>query len=762
MMTHHAITALSILATILQAAPPADRSGGIVTVIASGETHAMLDPCDCPQEPGGGLAERATILKAQQSAGQALLLDAGGFAGGGMYDTYTAGRAMDSLRTIAAINAMGGMRYDAAVVGDDDLQYGAAWLAQRADAAGLPLVSANCLAPGNKRFVPAWRIVVKNNIRFGIAGLTTQERLSAGDGSVIVEPPLMALKKIWKELQSASDYQIILSHLGEEAITALVDSFPDVDLIVNGHRKSGQYPATMIGRTVVMQFGYQGKKLARADLRFSAGGREPLALEKGEWIPVAPGTSPDSSVAKRLFLSSTIEARSVYDLYIMSQCTYGRAALKEFIDFNRRATGEEWNLWFIGDVRGDTLHSLHGSEEADDEMVWLAVRSLYPKQWPDFLAAMSSEDSAAFMAIRSLKLDSVSIKKWVSRKGRPALAEHYRRSMRLGITASPTLLINNAAFDKTITAGRLSKRYCAGLAKRLVWCDTLPECFDDGDCRKKGFIGACSQKGACSYAPDQAFVFNVLVADSTMYHPEQAIIATTEELFPNVTAVTVAYGSAKGGDMMKRYAPAALPFYIFGNEVFRAHNFSRIESGLRRVRDGYTFKNGVTPCNYFPLRKLLPRRIEAFIDPVFPEAMAVAVALLADSSLGARTRMAPVFYSDPAAAAPSLDEKIRREESLRWLVLDSLYKKTFAVYIAHYAKNPGSSSGWFESLGAAGIDQKEFTCKQHSAAGALASHWRFITSLSLKDPVSLLIDNRELITLHNQGELSAVLDHLKQ
>ena len=138
-MTHHAITALLILAALLPAAPPADRSGGIVTVIASGETHAMLDPCDCPQEPGGGLAERATILEAQHSAGQALLLDAGGFAGGGMYDTYTAGRAMDSLRTIAAINAMGAMRYDAAVVGDDDLQYGAAWLAQRADAAGLPL-----------------------------------------------------------------------------------------------------------------------------------------------------------------------------------------------------------------------------------------------------------------------------------------------------------------------------------------------------------------------------------------------------------------------------------------------------------------------------------------------------------------------------------------------------------------------------------------------------------------------------------------------
>jgi hypothetical protein len=762
MITHHVITALATLAAVLHAAPPADRSADVVTIITSGETHAMLDPCDCPQEPGGGLAERATVLKAQHSAGQILLLDAGGFAGGGIYDSYTAGRAADSLRTIAAIDAMGTMRYDAAVVGDDDLQYGAVWLAQRADAAGLPLISANCLASGNKRFVPAWRIFVKNGIRFGIAGLTSPDRLSGSDGSIIVQPPLQALKKIWKELQSASDYQVVLSHLGEEAIAAIVDSFPDVDLIVNGHRKSAQYPAKMIGRTVVMQFGFQGKKLARTDLRCTSGGRANLIFEKSDWIPVARETPPDSSVAALLASGPKLEEKSVYDLYIMSQCSYGRAALREFIDFARRVPDEEWNLWFIGDVRGDSLHSLHGREEVDDEMVWLAVRSLYPKQWPDFLEAMCPENAATFMAIRSLKLDSASIKKWVSRKGRAVLAEHYRRSMRLAVTASPTLLINNAPFDKAVTDGRLSKGYCAGRMQRPAWCDTLPQCFDDGDCAKKGFIGSCSQKGACSYAPDQAFVFSVLVADSTLYHPERAIIATTEELFPNVTVVTVASGSAKGGDMLKRYAPAALPFYIFGNEAPRAHNFSRIESGLRRLRDGYAFKNGITPCNYFLLRNRLPRRIEAFIDPVFPEAMAVAVALMADSSLAARTRVAPVFYSDPAADAPTLDEKVRREESLRWLVLDSLYNKSFAAYIAHYAKNPGSSESWFASLGVAGIDPKEFANRQQAAAGALASHWRFISSLSLKDPVGLLIGNRELIPLRNQGELQDVLEYLKQ
>jgi len=38
----------------------------------------------------------------------------------------------------------GAMHYDAAAIGDDDLQYGGAWLARIANENKLPLVSANC------------------------------------------------------------------------------------------------------------------------------------------------------------------------------------------------------------------------------------------------------------------------------------------------------------------------------------------------------------------------------------------------------------------------------------------------------------------------------------------------------------------------------------------------------------------------------------------------------------------------------------------
>ena len=136
-----------------------------ITIVASGETHAMLFPCDCPVNPGGGLAKRARVIAGQADFSAVVLVDAGGFSGGGMYDSYTEGRKQDSLRTIATIKAMAAMHYDAAAIGDDDLQYGARWLTRIAAQNKLPLVSANCEyadhSPVTQRY-----ILVKKGTRF--------------------------------------------------------------------------------------------------------------------------------------------------------------------------------------------------------------------------------------------------------------------------------------------------------------------------------------------------------------------------------------------------------------------------------------------------------------------------------------------------------------------------------------------------------------------------------------------------------------------
>ena len=291
-----------------------EKDTASITIIASGETHGMLYPCDCQHDPGGGLAERASAVRkaAGGSPGALLLLDAGGFAGGGIYDDYTGGRAADSARTAAAVRAMGMLPYDAVAIGDDDLQFGAAWLAKAAAAAGLPLVSANCCLTDKKPLAPAWRVVIKKGVRFAVTAVASPERLVPRNDSCRILPPVSSIRGIWKEMAAASDFRVILSHLGEEGTLALADSFPDCDIMVNGHRKVSPSATAMRGTTLIMQFGYLGKKLSSAEVRVLKGSR-PLRVAAGGWLTVGPADGADPAVAGVLAEKATAERRTAAD-----------------------------------------------------------------------------------------------------------------------------------------------------------------------------------------------------------------------------------------------------------------------------------------------------------------------------------------------------------------------------------------------------------------------------------------------------------------
>ena len=291
-----------------------------------------------------------------------------------------------------------------------------------------------------------------------------------------------------------ADYRIILSHLGEEMTRTITDSFPDADIIVNGHRKTSLEAAARRGRTLIMQFGYEGKKLSRTTVRFSKNGRPGVFLKSG-WLEIGPQSGVDATVGVLVADSGTAPKRDIYDLYIMGECPYGCTALHEFVDFVKKFPEIEWRLWFIGGLSGDSLSSLHGPQEALDEMTWLAVQALYPDKWLAFLSERSIPQATTGSAVAALGLDTAALNRWVEARGHAALADQYRRSTRLSISASPALYINNVPFTKTILGKRLAKDRCANLDETSPRCDSLPECFEDADCHKPGAVGQVHAAG---------------------------------------------------------------------------------------------------------------------------------------------------------------------------------------------------------------------------------------------------------------------------
>jgi hypothetical protein len=733
-----------------------------VVVIASGETHAMLLPCDCPTEPGGGFAKRASMVTLLRDTNDVLLVDAGGFAGGNMYDPYTEGRVVDSLRTMAAIRGIGYMKYDAVSVGDDDLQYGAQWLARQAFYGKVPLVSANCFYANGKPFTAPYVVVKKGRYSFGITGVTTEESLFPGDSSIVVKPPIPMLKAIWKNLKASSDIQIILAHLGEPGSRQLLDTFPDCALVVNGHRKTSAEEFISDRGQVMLQFGFQGKALSFAEIVTDSKGP---AVGKTGWIGIVPSVPEDSTMSKLVALPEVYPGKNalqVFDLYIMSRCRFGCSALREFTAFIQLFPSVQWQVWFIGSSYIDgSVTSLHGQPEINDELLWLAVQAQYPGKWLSFLEKRSASTNVTTESVvRDMGMDYAKLKAWIAKKGMDELRRHYSRSMRMGINASPTLLINNTVFQQDVTSFNLSKITCGRSAKRFAYCDSLPECGTDADCRKTGKIGACvsksGKKPVCEFKDAPRFTLTVVVSDSALFHPERNVLSDVQNDFPGVVIDSITSGSERGKGLIREYDPLFLPVFLFDKAIENAANYSSFSQGLVLQKSTLVFKNGMFKPSYFYKRKLLPGTVELYVDPLFPGALEAIRIAMHPGKAAPVIAIKPNIFTRPDSSGLSAEEILRHEEALRWLVLRKNYPGRFNEYLALFCARKNMSY-WFTDCKKLGIDVDEFVKKVQADSLALRVYWKELDQLGMKEPVEVLISNREVVSVKNPKELTDIL-----
>ena len=741
-----------------------------VKIIVSGETHAMLYPCDCSENPVGGLAKRAHVIKSQRQEKNILLLDAGGFSGGGIYDFYTEGRIKDSIRTIVTMRSMAGMKYDAVAVGDEELQYGAEWLALQAKKIELPLVSANCRYKSGRYVVDPFKIVRKGNLSFGITALTPQEKLFFIDTAVVIDDPVESVKLIWKKMKRLSDYQVILSHLGEEYIDKLIKEFPQCDFFINGHRKMGIQPVNIYGKQVIMQFGFQGKNLS--SLLFNPKSNS-LFSNYNFWIDINDSIPDDKKTALLLEnnnLNSLSEKSSVLDLYIMAQCPYGIPILKDLIHLSDNFWFIDLSIWFIGDVNPDgTLHSLNGSDEIFEEKMWLAIQHVYPDMWPHFLYLLVLHGADINQAINELGLDTARLHLWIHEKGNDKLAFHYRRSQRLNVNASPTIFLNNQMLSTDISYLKFANKFCIDIKnmKKPLVCDSVPECFEDIDCVKKGMHGICRSSSGnetdnrCIFNKAVEFDFLVILPDTMFIHPEYYAINTTKDLFPGVNIRTILMSDSYGKKIIAGINPVSLPLYLFEKKVEQTTNYFKIKSGIQNTGQWYMFNDDVMKKHYFYKRKELKNSLILFIDPLFPDIKNVFSLIFQFDPQLDFIEIRPNVYGKIKMENIMEGKEKRDKEAMRWIIFKKYYNPDiFRHYLRSYSTKPEDSI-WQKVIMESGKDTAEFKEKTLQNGKLLNEIISDISDLEITEPVELLINNRELIPVKNRKHLKNLLGQLK-
>ena len=145
------------------------------------------------------------------------------------------------------------------------------------------------------------------------------------------------------------------------------------------------------------------------------------------------------------------------DLFVMSQCPYAVKAERVIVPFAlEHPELIEFNLYYIGNqTKEGKLESLHGESEVEENIRQLAIKSLYPDLFYDYLL-LRGEDYYSEnweKAADELGLETVRIAELASAdETRRLYLQNIEQCQRKSIVASPTLLVENEPFSGVITA----------------------------------------------------------------------------------------------------------------------------------------------------------------------------------------------------------------------------------------------------------------------------------------------------------------------
>jgi 5'-nucleotidase len=259
-----------------------------LTILHTNDFHSHIDPFpkDAARNAGeGGMAKRAAMIQQIRSEQKnVLVFDAGDIFQGTPYFNYYKGELELKLMTE--------MGYDAATIGNHDLDNGLDGLDSQLKNAGFPFINSNydfseTILAGK---VLPYKIFKKQGIKIGVYGLGIEldglvSKQNYGKTKYL-DPLEHALKmeKFLKE-EKKTDLIVCLSHLGyaykEKKVSDLViaaETF-HTDLIIGGHTHTFlKKPDSVTNKSglnvLVNQVGFGGLILGRIDYYFEKEGKK--------------------------------------------------------------------------------------------------------------------------------------------------------------------------------------------------------------------------------------------------------------------------------------------------------------------------------------------------------------------------------------------------------------------------------------------------------------------------------------------------------
>ena len=336
-----------------------------ITIAATTDVHGRVRGWDYyadTAETARGLARVSTIFDSLRAAapGRAIFVDAGDFLQGNAL-TYVASRPgfTGPHPVIAAMNAL---RYDAAVIGNHEFNYGIPFLDRATKEATFPFLAANVRRIDGKRGWAPAAFVDRGGIRVAIVGVTTPwamvwDKLLLAK-KLQIDDIVTSLRRAVKDARAAgAQVVVVVGHAGldpppgateeelpgvgpENPMSTVAREVPGIDLIVLGHSHR-EVADTTINGVLMMQPRNWATGVAVATLSMERTGRIwKVAARRGAIVRAAGHA--ESKAVLDIAEPAHVAARK----YVLT--TVGRTAAQWRSDSSR--TRDTPIIDFIGEV----------------------------------------------------------------------------------------------------------------------------------------------------------------------------------------------------------------------------------------------------------------------------------------------------------------------------------------------------------------------------------------------------------------------------
>ncbi len=210
-----------------------------VTLLHTSDVHSRIEPIDPSADDDhagmGGFVRRATLIeKLRKENPDVLLFDCGDFSQGTPYYNLFQGEL--------EIEMMNLMRYDAALIGNHEFDFGMDNLARLFSMANFPIICSNYDVSNTmlKPYVKPYVIIERGDLKLGVIGVSPQlEGLVQADNyaGVTYEDPAKAANTLAATLKNEEDCNavICLSHLGLKDDETFIRNTSNIDVVLGGH-----------------------------------------------------------------------------------------------------------------------------------------------------------------------------------------------------------------------------------------------------------------------------------------------------------------------------------------------------------------------------------------------------------------------------------------------------------------------------------------------------------------------------------------------